>query len=102
MFRSSSFSKIKFIILCPSSSEQSVLNEQTLLQYIRPLIIIGTSLVWLINGLVCKFLNFVPRHELIVSRILGTEYASLITKAIGIAEMLMVVWIFSGLKSRYC
>jgi hypothetical protein len=59
-------------------------------------------LVWFINGLFCKILSLVPRHELIVSRILGAEYASILTKAIGVAEVFMVIWIVSGIKSRYC
>jgi hypothetical protein len=70
--------------------------------FIKTILTIGISLVWLINGLFCKVLDFVPRHELIVSRILGTEYASIFTKLIGIAEILMVVWILSGIKSRHC
>lgn len=65
--------------------------------FIKTILTIGISLVWLINGLFCKVLDFVPRHELIVSRILGTEYASIFTKLIGIAEILMVVWILSGI-----
>jgi hypothetical protein len=60
------------------------------------------ALVWFVNGLFCKVLNYVPRHELIVSRILGSEYASHFTKVIGVAEILMVVWIASGIRSRYC
>jgi hypothetical protein len=60
------------------------------------------ALVWLINGLFCKLLGFVPRHALIVSEILGFEYAAMFTMAIGVAEILMVVWIFSGIKSRFC
>jgi hypothetical protein len=60
------------------------------------------ALVWFVNGLFCKILNYVPRHELIVSRILGSEYALHLTKMIGVAEILMVVWIVSGIRSRYC
>lgn len=63
---------------------------------------IGISLIWFVNGLFCKVLNLVPRHQLIVSEILGSEHASIFTKAIGISEILMVVWILSGIKSRYC
>lgn len=59
-------------------------------------------LVWFINGLFCKILNLVPRHQEIVRRILGEEYSWLFTKAIGIAEMLMVVWILSKIRSRFC
>ena len=57
--------------------------------------------VWLINGLFCKLLNFVPRHQLIVARILGEADAALFTKAIGVAETAMAVWILSGTKARF-
>jgi len=57
--------------------------------------------VWIANGLFCKVLNFVPRHEQIVARILGAGYAGILTKAIGVAEVLMAVWILSGIKSRF-
>lgn len=56
--------------------------------------------VWLVNGLFCKVLNFVPRHQLIVSRILGNEYAVFLTKAIGIAEVIMAFWILSAYRAR--
>lgn len=59
-------------------------------------------LVWFINGLFCKLLNLVPRHEEIVARILGEQYAWMFTKAIGVAEILIVVWIVSSVKSRLC
>jgi hypothetical protein len=56
--------------------------------------------VWLANGLLCKVLNLVPRHQQIVSRILGESHAQLLTKAIGVSEILMAVWILSNIKSR--
>jgi hypothetical protein len=56
----------------------------------------------LVNGLFCKILKLVPRHQEIVSRILGDEYAVFFTKAIGVSEVLMVVWILSKIKSRFC
>lgn len=59
-------------------------------------------LAWLGNGLFCKVLNLVPRHQEIVGRILGEQYSWLFTKAIGIAEILMVVWILTRIKSRLC
>ncbi len=43
---------------------------------------------------------FVPRHQLIVERILGSEYAHTLTRFIGLLEILMAVWILSGIKSR--
>jgi hypothetical protein len=63
---------------------------------------IGICLVWLTNGLFCKVMNLVPRHQAIVSRILGASHSGVFTKAIGVAETIMVVWIVSGIKSRWC
>jgi uncharacterized membrane protein YphA (DoxX/SURF4 family) len=56
--------------------------------------------VWLINGLYCKVLNQVPRHKEIVSRILGDEYAGILTIGIGLGEIGMAIWILSGIKSK--
>jgi DoxX-like family len=47
-------------------------------------------------------LNLVPRHQQIVARILGEEYSGIMTKAIGVSETLMFIWILSGIKSRFC
>jgi uncharacterized membrane protein YphA (DoxX/SURF4 family) len=58
--------------------------------------------VWLANGLFCKLLNLVPRHRLIVARILGPSHATLFTRAIGISEIAMTIWILSSFKSRWC
>ncbi len=57
--------------------------------------------VWFINGLFCKLLNLVPRHQQIVSEILGAEYSSALTKSIGLLEVLMAVWIISGIYSKW-
>jgi len=59
-------------------------------------------LVWIVNGLFCKVLNFVPRHQLIVERILGSEYGFVLTKMIGVSEILMTIWILSGIRQRLC
>ncbi len=58
------------------------------------------ALVWLVNGLLCKVLNLVPRHQQIVARILGHEHANLFTKLIGLSEILMAVWIISAIKPK--
>ncbi len=63
---------------------------------------IAIALVWLVNGFLCKLLNWVPRHQLIVSRILGEEHAYIATKIIGILEILMSIWVLSNIKSRWC
>ena len=57
--------------------------------------------IWFINGFCCKVLNLVPRHEKIVSEILGPDHATLFTKLIGVSEVLMAVWILSGIKPRF-
>ena len=56
--------------------------------------------VWLINGLFCKVLNLVPRHQQIVAKILDTQYARTFTLLIGFSEIIMAVWILSGVLIR--
>lgn len=56
--------------------------------------------VWIVNGLFCKALNLVPRHEEIVSRILGNDHSRLLTLIIGLSEMAMAVWVLSRLWTR--
>ena len=46
-------------------------------------------------------LNLVPRHRQIVAEILGDEHATLLTTLIGIAEIIMAIWIISGYRSRF-
>jgi uncharacterized membrane protein YphA (DoxX/SURF4 family) len=56
--------------------------------------------VWVANGLFCKVLNLVPRHERIVAVILGNDFSGLLTILIGLLEIIMAVWILSGYKTR--
>lgn len=56
--------------------------------------------VWLINGLFCKILNWEPRHQEIVGRILNLENPRFFTILIGLSEMIMAVWIVSRFKSK--
>lgn len=56
--------------------------------------------VWIANGLFCKVLNLVPRHQEIVGRILGNDHSRFITFLIGLSEMAMAVWILSSLWTR--
>ncbi len=60
-----------------------------------------TAAVWLVFGLFCKVLNLVPRQEKIVERILGMQYAEVLTKGIGAAEVVMALWILSGVMPRF-
>ena len=57
--------------------------------------------VWLANGLFCKVLNLVPRHEQIVARILGNEHSQLLTLLIGFAEIVMAIWVLTRFKSKF-
>jgi hypothetical protein len=57
--------------------------------------------VWLLNGLACKVLNLVPRHQQIVAAILGNTYSRQLTLLIGILEIGMAIWIWSCLWSRF-
>ncbi|HEU5052825.1 MAG TPA: DoxX-like family protein [Hanamia sp.] len=59
------------------------------------------AFVWIVNGLFCKVCNLVPRHQEIVAAILGSSHSRLFTLLIGLSEMVMAVWIVSGLWSRF-
>jgi DoxX-like family len=63
---------------------------------------IAIATVWMVNGLFCKVANLVPRHQLIVARILGAAHAPLLTRIIGVLEVLMAVWVLSAIKPRWC
>jgi hypothetical protein len=56
--------------------------------------------IWLINGLFCKVMNGVPRHREIVVYIFGKTHAVKFTILIGIAEILMAIWILSHIKTK--
>ena len=58
------------------------------------------AMVWIVNGLFCKVLNFVPRHEQIVAQILGGEYSRSLTILIGFSEVVMAIWILSKFKPK--
>ena len=49
---------------------------------------------------VCKVFNLVPRHQEIVARILRDDHAQLLTTLIGILEIVMAIWILSGIRTR--
>lgn len=59
------------------------------------------ALVWFANGLGCKVLDLVPRHRAIVGRILGETHAVALTRTIGLAEIVMGLWVFSLWKWRW-
>ncbi|MES2924722.1 MAG: DoxX-like family protein [Verrucomicrobiota bacterium] len=68
----------------------------------RTLLTILIGSVWVFHGYYSKVSNGVPRHRQIVGRILGDGIADRATLAIGILEILLGVWIFSGFRRRAC
>ena len=60
-----------------------------------------TGAVWFFNGLVCKVLGLVPRHQESVGKILGDEHAVAITRAIGFGEVALAIAIWFGLRPRW-
>src|ERR1044071_3134707 len=70
------------------------MNSQRMAYWLNFLI----ALVWLVNGLLCKVLALVPRHQRIVARILGEKHSAMRTKIIGASEVVMALWIVSGIR----
>lgn len=67
--------------------------------------VVAINAIWLFVFVISSIFDLdtlIPRHQEIVSRILGEQHAWFFTKAIGVAEILMVVWILSRIKSRFC
>ena len=63
-------------------------------------ILIGS--VWIFHGLYSKLLNGIPRHRLIVGKILGPANAGNATKIIGLLEVLLGLWVFTGWQPVPC
>ncbi len=63
---------------------------------------IGIGSVWIFHGLYSKILNGIPRHRLIVGKILGTERAGIATKTIGLLELLLGVWVITNWQPVWC
>ena len=61
------------------------------------------ALVWLVNGLFCKVLNLVPRHQEIIGKILQIDKptATIFTILIGLSEILMAIWIITRIMHRF-
>jgi uncharacterized membrane protein YphA (DoxX/SURF4 family) len=66
----------------------------------RALLTIFIASIWLVNGLFCKLLDYVPRQQEIIARILGNEYAPFLTNMIGLGEVFIAILIILGYHSR--
>lgn len=60
------------------------------------------TLVWLANGLYAKLLDGVPRHQEIVARLFGEAHSLAIIRVIGLAEIVMALWVWSLFHRRFC
>jgi hypothetical protein len=63
---------------------------------------IGIGSVWIFHGLYSKILNGIPRHRLIVGKILGTRRAAIATRIIGLLEVLLGVWAIANWQPVWC
>jgi hypothetical protein len=63
-------------------------------------IVIGC--VWVFHGFYSKILNGIPRHRLIVAKILGATNAGIYTGIIGTMEVLLGVWVFTAWQPVGC
>jgi hypothetical protein len=58
--------------------------------------------VWVFHGLYSKLSNGIPRHRLIVGRILGERIADHATLAVGLLEVMLGMWAWSGRYRKAC
>ena len=58
--------------------------------------------MWVFHGLYSKLLGGIPRHRMIVARVLGEDLAGVATVAVGILEILLGLWAFSHRLPRTC
>lgn len=63
---------------------------------------IGIGSVWVFHGVFSKILNGIPRHRLIVGKILGTARTGIATKTIGLLELLLGAWAIAGWHPVWC
>ena len=63
-------------------------------------ILIGS--VWVFHGLYSKLLDGIPRHRLIVARVLGDDLAAAATVVVGVLEILLGIWAVSHRLPRAC
>ena len=81
------------LFYCDSSYTMTDTNKHQFLNYF-------IATIWLANGLFCKVLNLVPRHQEIVARIIGDDHSRQFTLLIGLSEIIIAVWILSSFSTR--
>ncbi|MES2476259.1 MAG: DoxX-like family protein [Verrucomicrobiota bacterium] len=78
------------------------MNDRSRAPLCHKLLTIFIGSVWVFHGLYSKISNGIPRHRQIVERILGEGIAESATLAIGLLEIGLGLWIFSGFQRRTC
>src|SRR4051794_17641992 len=68
----------------------------------RTLLAVAIGSVWIFHGVYSKVLEGIPRHRLIVARVLGEEHARGATVVIGACEAMLGLWTFTQRKRRAC
>jgi len=58
--------------------------------------------VWVFHGLYSKLLNRIPRHREIVARVVGDEWATPVTNFVGVGEVALGLWTWSGRARKTC
>lgn len=61
---------------------------------------IALGCVWVFHGLYSKLVGGIPRHKLIVGRVIGDDRALWVTPLIGICEILLGIWFFTTIAPR--
>jgi hypothetical protein len=69
---------------------------------LHPLAQVVIGSVWVFHGIYSKVFNGIPRHRLIVGKILGDANAGVATKVIGLFEFLIGLWAFTGWQPVGC
>ena len=77
-----------------------LINLRLKIENLHKILTFLIATVWLANGLFCKVLNLVPRHEQIVARILGDDYSRPLIILIGLSEIVMAVWVLSRFRTK--
>jgi len=80
---------------------QNSARKKKLLNIIYHILTVGIALVWLLNGLFCKVLSFVPRHTEIVAHFFGEPFKRPLTILIGCSEIFMAIWFLSKKRFRF-
>ena len=70
--------------------------------FFHALLTVFIGSVWVFHGLFSKLAGGIPRHRQIVGRILGEGIADQATLVIGILEISLGLWIFSGFQRWTC